>query len=123
MANEEHLRMIKQGGKVWNKWREEDADKRPDLAGAYLRGANLGGALLCGADLGGTNLSGANLTGADLRWANLTGPETQAAKATTTEMRMKKCVWDFMAGPSFVREYIDARPTSRMARPARSRGG
>ena len=52
-----------------------------------------------------------------------TGPETQAAKATTTEMRMKKCVWDFMAGPSFVREYIDARPTSRMARPARSRGG
>ena len=35
--------MIKQGGKVWNKWRELDADERPDLAGADLSGTILSG--------------------------------------------------------------------------------
>ena len=49
MANEEHLGLIKQGVDVWNKWREEHADKRPDLTEAELVGANL--LILCGASV------------------------------------------------------------------------
>ena len=37
MPNEEHLELIKQGVDVWNKWREEHLDIRPDLSEANLR--------------------------------------------------------------------------------------
>ena len=56
MANEEHLKIVKQGIKQWNKWRLENAT-RPDLQDADLFGAVLNGA----------NLYGANLYGADLK--------------------------------------------------------
>jgi uncharacterized protein YjbI with pentapeptide repeats len=76
MANPEHLAILKQGVEVWNKWREENPDIRPDLykadmRDANLRGANLSGAFLSRADLIEANLSGANLSGADLSGANL----------------------------------------------------
>ena len=46
MANEEHLKILKQGVEQWNKWRLENAI-RPDLSDADLkRGANLSGANL-----------------------------------------------------------------------------
>ena len=45
MANEEHLKILKQGVEQWNKWRLENAIK-PDLSGANLSGANLSGANL-----------------------------------------------------------------------------
>ena len=31
MANEEHVALLKQGVEVWNKWREENPDIKPDL--------------------------------------------------------------------------------------------
>jgi len=31
MANEEHLKILKQGVEAWNKWREENPDIEPDL--------------------------------------------------------------------------------------------
>ena len=73
MANEEHLKILKQGVEQWNKWRLENAI-RPDLSGADLSGANLSGADLSGANLSGADLSGANLSGADLSGANLSVP-------------------------------------------------
>ena len=57
MANEEHLKILKQGVEQWNKWRLENAIRPADLSGADLSGANLSGA-----DLSGANLSGANLS-------------------------------------------------------------
>ena len=42
MANEEHLKIHKQGVEQWNKWREENSIT-PDLSGAHLIGANLSG--------------------------------------------------------------------------------
>ena len=86
MANEEQLKILKQGIKVWNKWRKEHPDEkidleRADLSWAILRGvilreaelcgANLSGAYLRGTDLSGTNLEGGDLSGARLREANL----------------------------------------------------
>jgi len=31
MANEEHLKILKQGVEVWNKWREENPQEKPEL--------------------------------------------------------------------------------------------
>ncbi len=94
MANPEHLKIIKQGVKAWNKWREENPDIWPDLEkvnligakleeanlkGANLKGANLTGAQLRDAILIGATLSGANLTGVNLSRANLIGAKLRRA--------------------------------------------
>jgi hypothetical protein len=36
MANEEHLKILKQGVDVWKEWREQHAEIRPDLSSANL---------------------------------------------------------------------------------------
>ena len=40
MPYRKHLDILKQGMKNWNQWREKDADSKPDLRGADLRGAD-----------------------------------------------------------------------------------
>jgi hypothetical protein len=37
MANEEHVKILKQGVNVRNKWREENPDVKPDLSKAKLK--------------------------------------------------------------------------------------
>jgi uncharacterized protein YjbI with pentapeptide repeats len=93
MANEEHLKLLREGVDVWNAWRAKEPLIQPDLSGADLTGANLRGADLPKADLYGANLSGADLTGANLRGANLTEanlsgadvPEANLSGADLTE--------------------------------------
>ena len=76
MANPEHLKILKQGVDVWNKWREENSNIYLDLSNANLSNANLrytnlrDANLLC-ADLAFANLRHANMRNADLRHANL----------------------------------------------------
>lgn len=94
MANQKHLDLIDQGMAVWNEWRENNPEERPDLSEAdlsgadlswaNLSGANLSDTYLCRADLSGAYLSGAdlsraNLNGADLKWANLNGANLNGA--------------------------------------------
>jgi TIR domain/Pentapeptide repeats (8 copies) len=83
LADDEHIRRLKQSVATWNTWRSESpaTPSCPDLSdadlfGAYLRDANLTSANLIRtdlirADLIGTNLSGANLSGADLSRSEL----------------------------------------------------
>jgi hypothetical protein len=71
MANEEHLKILRQGVAAWNRWREEHRDIAPNLVYADLRGAHLEGGDLSRADLFGANLPRANLLGANLLGANL----------------------------------------------------
>ena len=93
MSNYNHVQTLKQGVLVWNQWRRQDPDVKPnlseanlnqtnlvkvnlrqaDLRKADLRNANLGRADLFKADLRNANLRGANLIEADLRGANLRG--------------------------------------------------
>jgi hypothetical protein len=81
MANEEHLKILKQGVEAWNRWRKGHPRVRPklgeanffeeNLSGADLRGADLSQATLIWANLSNTNLTRADLTLADLAEANL----------------------------------------------------
>jgi len=78
MANEKHLDLIKQGVEVWNQWRQENPEEKPDLSksnlrGADLRGVNLFRAVLLKTNLSRAALSKANLREADLSAANLNG--------------------------------------------------
>jgi uncharacterized protein YjbI with pentapeptide repeats len=61
MANEEHLKILKQGVEQWNKWRSEHARWenaiRPDLGDADLSDVDLHGANLTSADLTDADLS------------------------------------------------------------------
>lgn len=105
MANPEHLKILMQGVEAWNKWRQENANIKPELrnadlsklnfanadfelsdfreanlSGCDLRGSVLGNALLREANLSKANIEGVYLGQANLRKANLTGAN------------LKKCV-------------------------------
>ena len=60
MANEEHLRRLREGIDAWNQWRQEYEDERIDLVFADLTGINLRGANLQGASLRGARLENAS---------------------------------------------------------------
>ena len=84
MADEEHVKRLKQGITEWNAWRRGNRTIRSNLRGADLRGANLSEAFLIAANLMYTNLEGAELTGvtlgdtifADIDFTNVIGLET-----------------------------------------------
>jgi hypothetical protein len=106
MANPKHLKILRQGVDVWNRWREDNRLISPDfyranLRGAILRGAdfdhanllaaNLQSADLCSANLNVTNLCETNLCDADLSRAELGGAELHRTKIANTnfyEVRM-----------------------------------
>jgi uncharacterized protein YjbI with pentapeptide repeats len=71
MANEEHVKILKQGVKAWNEWREKNPPITPGLAGANLYKADLTRANLYEADLSEADLSKANLNKAVLSVADL----------------------------------------------------
>jgi uncharacterized protein YjbI with pentapeptide repeats len=97
MANQEHIDLIKQGTAVWNAWRLDHPDIRPDLFGANFRSADLTTANLSRANLFDANLSRANLfdanltsadlTSADLSRANLFGTNLFNANLRSTDLR------------------------------------
>ncbi|NER27507.1 MAG: pentapeptide repeat-containing protein [Symploca sp. SIO1C4] len=104
--------MIKQGVEIWNSWRQEQPEVKPDLREAQLmevslKGANLSetdfrGASLRGADLRrsklwqadlreadlrGTNLSEVDLGKADLRGANISQADLRGADLRGADLR------------------------------------
>jgi uncharacterized protein YjbI with pentapeptide repeats len=92
MADQQHLEILKQGVDVWNRWRAENSEIRPDLKyarlpGAKLRDVRLYESDLRGADLHGSDLRGANLTHADLNGTNLA--RAQLVEAHLGEVNFK----------------------------------
>jgi hypothetical protein len=66
MPDENHLKILKQGIKLWNQWRLDHPSIAPDLDEANLAGADLQFSDLRGVQLGRANLHSANLEGANL---------------------------------------------------------
>jgi len=78
MANHKHVEILSRGVPIWNQWREQDIDIKPNLSGTNLFQVNLSNANLRQTDLRKTDLRGAklneaNLYKSDLRNANLKG--------------------------------------------------
>jgi hypothetical protein len=97
MPNQEYLDILKQGVEVWNQWRQEHPDIRPDLSSANFVGldlryadlhrANLYGADLSGADLRYTDLRYTDLQYSDLRYADLTRADLLEANLAKADLR------------------------------------
>jgi hypothetical protein len=95
MANEEHLAILKRGVEVWNEWRMENPEIRPDLSGADLRGADLRRANLILAVLTGANISSAilfftNFTVAILQYAVFANSELGDTIFANTDLSLAK---------------------------------
>lgn len=98
MPNAQHVAILDEGVKVWNRWRKNNPDEEPDLSSLNLREedlrginfflANLRGVNLIGADLSGANLIRADLFKADLREANLF--RTQLLEADCREVKLNR---------------------------------
>ena len=73
MANEEHVKIVKQGAEAIQEWRGANPDLRLDLSDANLRNA----------DLIGANLSCANLRDSKLWEADLFGAKFSSAEQKT----------------------------------------
>ena len=71
MANSEHLAIIKQGAKLWNKWRLENPQIKPNLERAILNGINLEKANFSNTNLVLTQFKNAVLKNADFTDANI----------------------------------------------------
>lgn len=80
MAIAEYLKILKQGVKAWNEWRDKHPEIPPVLIGADLRDAKLSRADLSGTDLRGADLKDADLRDADLSLAHLTGADLSGAR-------------------------------------------
>ena len=101
MADEEHLKILKQGVEQWNKWRLENAIK-PDLGGANLIGANLLRAYLIDAYLSFADLSGANLIDANLSGANLIGTNLSGANLGGAYLSGANLIGAYLSGANLI---------------------
>jgi len=84
MANQEQLKILKQGVSTWNDWRTQNYSVSIDFSSANLEKMNLSGALLDSANFSGANLKeavfiGSRLLMANFRNADLTSANLQAA--------------------------------------------
>lgn len=71
MANSEHLDILRQGVEVWNLWREDHPELRPDLVSANLSEINLRKINLSRVNLSGAQFTRTSLQEADLSWSTL----------------------------------------------------
>ncbi len=86
ITDTEHLNRLKEGVAVWNLWRREKADLRPDLHGLSLAALDLRGVNFAGANLRGANLSKANLFGANFTDADVSGADLRGADLSRTNL-------------------------------------
>ena len=88
MADEQHATLLRRSVREWNRWRVENPQVTPDLAGAGLRGLDLSGANLSGAaDLRGAVLSRSSLAGSRPTGANLFKAVLDGADLDSADLR------------------------------------
>ena len=106
MAHEKHIEILRKGVVVWNRWRQEDQNKRPHLTGAYIRGAKLSGGdfsrtHLMGAYLGWSDFSKTDFSKAHLARANLKGAQLKEANFTEANLKRANLKGAVLSGANF----------------------
>jgi len=86
VANPEHLAKVKQGVNLFNQWRRNNPEIRPDLSETDLRNSDLRWADLHKTDLSCAALTKANLTAADLTSAELSSVDLSGADLTQANL-------------------------------------
>jgi uncharacterized protein YjbI with pentapeptide repeats len=87
-AIKRHLELIKQGGKVWNRWRETASPRKIDLSGANLRKVDLRNV-----DFSWANLMETNLMETNLSWSNFTRANLRKASIRRAILREANLSW------------------------------
>ena len=100
-AIRQHLDCIKQGGKVWNKWRESVPTKKPNLSGANLRKADLRNV-----DFSWTNLMEANLRETNLSWTNFQRANLRKASLRRAILRETNFGWTNLSWVDLRESYL-----------------
>ena len=98
MANKEHLKILKQGVDVWNKWRKANSIVKPNLNWADLNGADLSRADLREASLNGVFFKKADLSGARFLKAWLVGAHLHEADLRGANLNEADLSWAFLGG-------------------------
>jgi hypothetical protein len=70
MADQEHIRILRQSVDQWNKWRKTYKEIKPNLSSVNLSDTDLSDTDLSDTDLSDTDLSNTNLSNTDLSGAN-----------------------------------------------------
>jgi uncharacterized protein YjbI with pentapeptide repeats len=91
MANPRHLKILHEGVKAWNEWRDKHPKIKPDLSEASLSELDFSNANFRLADLSWADLSYSNLNAdfvaASLKFANLRGASLADADLGHTDLR------------------------------------
>ena len=112
MANSEHVEILKQGVKAWNKWREENPTIVPDLKSLHyeyadLRYINFFEANLTDSNLQDSNMEGANLESAECVSANLINVNLKNAFLVDTHFNAASLVWTDLTGAEAVQTNLN----------------
>jgi uncharacterized protein YjbI with pentapeptide repeats len=86
MANPEHLEILKQGVKTWNKWRFDHPEIKPDFANHYLDSESVEYVSLKDSKFVGANFSEVDFTSADLRGVDFSAADLRDANLTGTNL-------------------------------------
>ncbi len=108
MANQEHLDLLKQGVEVWNRWREDNPDVRPELRRIDFR--NIFGensADLTGINFSRTHLEGSLLFHINLYRANLKDANVRMVHFVGVNLREANLEGAWLSGSSFTPMYSD----------------
>ncbi len=93
MADQEQIKIIKKGAKIWNEWRKENPHQKINLSNAILNNINLRTVNLSNAKLNNTilsdaNLSESNIKNSSLRNANLRNANLSDANLSNSNLSL-----------------------------------
>jgi uncharacterized protein YjbI with pentapeptide repeats len=108
MANSDHLKILNKGVEAWNKWRDENQDKKPDLSGVNLTKREF-----IGANFSNTNFNKARLhlwsvADCDFSESNLTGIQAQASYWRNARFRGAHISGDLILSRMYVADFSGA---------------
>lgn len=88
MANEEHLAILRQGVEVWNEWRENNPEVKPNLSSINLSKADLSKADFSFTDISESDFFDSDFTEANFNEANLCNTNLESANLSYADLNL-----------------------------------